>query len=112
MKQKFQAISSKLYAGVVLASSNGTSFSIKNPLGSDNLDDLFSKLAGGVLNIAIPVAVLMIVWAGFKYLTAAGNASKVKEANEILKWTVVGLAVIFIGGGFIDLIKSVLSGGQ
>jgi hypothetical protein len=52
----------------------------------------------------------MIVWAGFNFLTAAGNPSKVQRGKQILTWTAVGLAVIFIGGGFVDLIKSILGG--
>lgn len=102
----------KFPKAILLAASPGTGIKIINPIGFETLDDVFAKLSGLVLPIAIPVATLMIIWAGFKYLTAAGNANQIKEGNDILKWTVIGLAIIFVGGGFVTLIKSILSAGQ
>ncbi len=86
----------------------GTEFSIKNPLGVNDLGGVIQTISNGLLQIAIPIAVVMIVWAGFNLLTAAGNPAKVKRGRDILTWTVVGLAIIFIGGGFVDFIRSIL----
>ena len=35
----------------------------------------------------------MVVFAGFKYLTARGEPSKIQEANKALIWALVGVAV-------------------
>lgn len=83
-------------------------FKIENPLGSRDLDELIGKLTDALRNLAIPVGVVMILWGGFNYLTAAGNPTKIQKANKILLYTAIGLAVVFIGGGFVDLIKSII----
>lgn len=83
-------------------------FQIQNPLGSSDFNQLIGKLTDALRNLAIPVGVVMILWAGFNYLTAAGNPTKIQRANKILLYTAIGLAVVFIGGGFVDLIKSII----
>lgn len=87
-----------------------TGISIQNPIGGQDqqLGDIIKKVTDGIRNLSIPVAVVMILWAGFNYLTAAGNPAKITKGNTILKYTAIGLVIIFIGGGFVDLIKSVL----
>ena len=85
---------------------------IENPLGSDNLGELIKNITGAILDLAIPVAAVMYIWAGFNLLTAGGNASKIGKAKDIFKYTTIGLVVIFIGGGFVDLIRSVLDLGN
>lgn len=89
-----------------------TDFQVENPIGANNLEDIIKLVTDNILKLAIPVAVVMIVWAGFNFLTAAGNPSKIQKGKQILTWTAVGLAVIFIGGGFVDLVRSIISGGN
>ena len=60
----------------------GTEFTIKNPLGVSDLGGVIQMISDGLLRIAIPVAVVMIVWAGFNLLTAAGNPAKVKRGKD------------------------------
>ncbi|MCC6934534.1 MAG: hypothetical protein IT406_02510 [Candidatus Yanofskybacteria bacterium] len=86
-------------------------FPIRNPIGVDNLQDLFAMLSERILDIVIPIAVLMYVWAGVNLLIAAGDTGKIKKAKDIMKWTTAGLLIIFIGGGFVDLIRSILNAG-
>ena len=85
---------------------------IPNPLGSENLEDILKNVTQAILNLAIPVAAGMYIWAGFNLLTAGGNSSKISKAKDIFKWTTIGLVIVFIGGGFVDLIRSILDLGN
>ncbi|MCC6404813.1 MAG: hypothetical protein IT405_00265 [Candidatus Yanofskybacteria bacterium] len=85
---------------------------ITNPIGVENLEDLLAVISDRLLEIIIPIAVLMYVWAGVNLLIAAGDPGKIKKAKDIMKWTTLGLLIIFIGGGFVDLIRSILNAGQ
>lgn len=85
------------------------SYSIVNPLGFDNLEDIFKLVSGRLLDIVVPIAVLLYVYAGFLLLTAAGNTAQVTKAKDTFKNTSLGLLVIFIGAGFVDLIRSILN---
>lgn len=87
-------------------------FVIENPLGVGTLQDLFNAISSRILEIVIPIAVLMYVWAGVNYVIAAGRQEYITRAKTIFKYTTYGLIVIFIGGGFVSLIKSILNAGQ
>lgn len=87
-------------------------FAIENPLGSDDLGEILKNVTGAILDLAIPVAAAMYIWAGFLALTAGGKAENWGKAKTIFKYTTIGLVVIFIGGGFVDLIRSVLDLGN
>ncbi len=86
------------------------SFNIPNPLkgGASDFTSLVKIIAQWIFNLAIPIAVAMIVYSGILFLTAAGEPAKVTKAKDVLKWAVVGLAIILIGSGFVTLIQSIL----
>ncbi len=85
-------------------------FKIENPIAANDLGGIIDMVVKNIIVLVIPVAVVMIVWAGFNFLTAAGNTAKIQKGKEILKWTVIGLAIIFFGSGFIELINSIVAG--
>lgn len=86
------------------------SFEITNPLkgGATDFTSLVKIIAQWIFNLAIPIAVAMIVYSGILFLTAQGEPAKVTKAKEVLKYAVIGLAIILIGSGFVTLIQSVL----
>src|SRR5688572_17958848 len=86
--------------------------SIPNPLGSEDLGEILKRLTGAILNLAIPVAAAMYIWAGFLWLTAGAKPNNLSKAKEVFKYTTIGLIVVFIGGGFVDLIRSILDTGN
>ncbi len=90
------------------------SFEIPNPLrgGADDFSELVTVIAQWIFNLAIPIAVAMIVYSGILFLTAQGEPGKVTKAKDVLKWAVIGLAIILIGSGFITLIQSILELGS
>jgi len=89
-------------------------FEITNPLkgGATDFTSLVKILAQWIFNLAIPIAVAMIVYAGILFLTSQGDMSKITKARETLKYAVIGLAIILIGSGFVTLIQSILDLGS
>ena len=53
-----------------------------------------------VINIALGflgiIAVIIILFAGFKWMTAAGNEEQVSSAKKMIVQAVIGLAIIFL----------------
>lgn len=84
-------------------------FSIPNPLEANNLLELIDVITTWLFNLAIPIAVVMIVYSGVLFLTSKGDIGKVGQAKKILLYAVIGLAIILIGKGFITLIESILN---
>lgn len=85
-------------------------FNITNPLkgGPNDLFDIINIVTQWILYISIPLAVLWIMYAGFLMLTAGPKPENFKKGRDILTYTVIGLAIIFIGKGFVSLIISVI----
>lgn len=57
----------------------------------------------GVLGI---VALVLIIYGGFLWMTAAGNEEKVKKGKAVLTWAVIGLIVIFGSYAITDFVVS------
>ena len=90
--------------------SQSFSFEIPNPLkgGATDFAGLVKVIAQWLFNLAIPIAVAMIVYAGILFLTSQGDPGKITKARQVLTYAVIGLAIILIGSGFITLIQSIL----
>ena len=61
-----------------------------------SLSDLIVTLLNWVIGASGVVCVVMIIIAGYSYMTAGGDESKVKEASKRLTNAVIGLAICFI----------------
>jgi hypothetical protein len=75
---------------------NPISINFPNPFSGG--DSLFGLLRTIVNNIILPiggvVAVLAFIYAGFLYVTAQGNESKLATAHKALLYTSIGTAVL------------------
>ena len=70
-------------------------------------DDTVTKAFNTVVAILATVAVLIIVLAGFKYVTSAGDAQGVASARQAIIYAVVGLAVTTVAW---SIVRFVLQG--
>lgn len=77
---------------------------VQNPLGSINsFCGLIKAILGAVIQIGIPVAVLFIVFAGFKFVLARGNPTELEKAKKNLLYTLIGIG-IFLGAWLIAVV--------
>jgi hypothetical protein len=60
----------------------------------------FSQYSSDIINFAkilgSSLAVLMVIYGGYKYLFSRGNSSATNEAKEIITGALLGLAVIYL----------------
>ena len=73
------------------------SITIKNPLPSsaNSIPALLDLIITKIINpIGAVVAVIMVMYAGFMYVTAQGNETKIKAAHQAILWAVVGAAIL------------------
>lgn len=83
---------------------------IENPLKAESFEDLINSLINFIFWISLAIVPLMVIIAGFYWLTAAGDLKKVKTALDIIKWTVIGFAIILFARGLVAIIRHVLGG--
>ncbi|MGC8880783.1 MAG: hypothetical protein ACP5OX_00670 [Minisyncoccia bacterium] len=63
-----------------------------------NLDlwGLLKKATKWLLNIVILVGVIIIVWAGFSYVTAGGDPEKTKKSLNFIIYALVGIIIALL----------------
>lgn len=92
-------------AGQTVPSGSG-GIKIPNPLeGTSTIAALFKTLLEILLIFAVPIVVFFIILAGFKYVTASGNTTKVEEAHRALLYAVIGGVLILGASVLIDVIQ-------
>lgn len=74
----------------------GSGFSLENPLRFGSFCQLLKGILGALVAIGIPVAVLFLVWTGFKFILARGDTAALAAARQSFLYTVIGIA-IFLG---------------
>jgi len=83
--------------------------SIQNPIGATSFSALVSSIIDWVQTIGVLIAVLMIIYAGFLFMTAGGVEDKITTARKTLTWSLIGLAILIMGSNFIALIENILT---
>jgi len=107
-----------VFAGIIPTPPNSTptdaqstGLNISNPLGeTSDISALASNIVNFLIWLAIPITAILIVYAGFLYITSAGNEEKVKTAQKALIWAIVGFAVVLIASSVPAIIQEFLSG--
>lgn len=70
--------------------------------------DDFTKTIEQIINVAITVvgiaAVSVIVFAGQRYITSAGDASKAKQAKDMIMYAVIGLIIAILSWAIISFV--------
>jgi hypothetical protein len=68
-----------------------------NPLSgkADNLTQLIFLLADIALQIGAVIAVLALIYSGFKFVTARGSEKGIGDAKTTFYYTIVGIAILF-----------------
>jgi len=69
---------------------------ICNPLGNiKGFCGFIKMLFVTIGTIAVPIAVLFLVYAGFKFVWARGNPTGLEEAKKNIFYTILGIAIFF-----------------
>ena len=110
-------------ANFVLADCSGTSqpgdpgCTFPNPLNPSGApkDDpspatLMGRVINAVLGIVGSIALVMFIYAGFRWMTAAGKQQTVTKGRNILIWATVGLIVIFSAYALVKFVFTAIGG--
>ena len=78
---------------------------IPNPLRAQNFTELLNMIINFIFYLALGIAPIMIIVAGFFFITAQGEPEKIMTAKRIILWVSIGLIVVFCAKGLIQLFK-------
>jgi hypothetical protein len=74
---------------------------------ADSLENLFCPIDNAMFWVLISVAIIMVMWAAYLYLTAGDDTEKVHRATKTLTYAAVAVIVGILAKGFPNLISSV-----
>ncbi len=98
---KILATASSVFSGLFLTSAayaqSANDYLGKITVGKDgDLMTLIYSLINWSIGIAALVCVVVLIFSGYKYITAAGDENKVESATKTLTFAIIGLVVCFI----------------
>ncbi|PIR03715.1 MAG: hypothetical protein COV59_04560 [Candidatus Magasanikbacteria bacterium CG11_big_fil_rev_8_21_14_0_20_39_34] len=89
---------SLLFSVPALAQNNGPYIGLDygqaTGLGKNDIRLTIARIINVLLGLLGTVAIVIILWAGFKWMTAGGNNEDIDQAKKILISSVIGLAII------------------
>lgn len=86
-----------------LAAAQGTA-KVTNPLDAENVGQFLLDIVDVITTLAVPVIAIMIIYAGFLFVTAGGDENQIETAKDTALYVAIGAAII-LGA---DLIIAVL----
>ncbi|MEK7509401.1 MAG: pilin [Patescibacteria group bacterium] len=67
---------------------------LQNPLKFPSIEKFIEGVLQAIVIIALPIITVFIVWAGFLYISARGNAGQIERAHQNFKWVLIGTILI------------------
>ncbi|OGY78471.1 MAG: hypothetical protein A3B74_02125 [Candidatus Kerfeldbacteria bacterium RIFCSPHIGHO2_02_FULL_42_14] len=87
--------------------------SLEIPIGGKatvgKLDEYISELYTFALSFIGIVATIMIMWGGFKWVTAAGNSGRISDAKDTIYNAIIGLVLALLSWTMLNVINPALT---
>lgn len=81
---------------------------ICNPLQAKTFTDVINNILNFLFGVSIVIIPIMVVFAGFMFLTAGGNPAQFTKARGLLLWTAVGFGVILLAKGLTTVLRKII----
>jgi len=81
----------------------------ENPLQQNNISDILTSLTALIRMLAIGLAAIMIIVSGIMIVTAIDDREKVNKGKNMLKWSLIGLAIALAASFIIGLIQELIA---
>lgn len=91
-----------------LSATNLEKDKINDPLAGQTLLSLITTIVEYALDLVGIVAVAVLVYGGFLYITSAGNDEGSKKATNTITYAVIGIVVAFAAVVIIRSVKSAI----
>ena len=80
----------------VFALDTGVNYGTALGLGTKDVREGVMSIINALLGFLGVIAIVIILWGGFRWMTAGGNEEKIGEAKKIITAGIIGLVIIFI----------------
>ncbi|MCB9803099.1 hypothetical protein H6761_03785 [Candidatus Nomurabacteria bacterium] len=87
------------------SAAEGTGLSIEK-----KIPDYIGMLIRGALGLLAAIFLVLIVLAGFKWMTSAGNSQKIESAKETILNSVIGLVIVLVSYAIVEFVLRAMKG--
>lgn len=77
-----------------------------NPAGLNEIELVFSNVISVIVGLAFIAMLVLLIWAGFKYLTSGGEPKAVSSAHQTVTWALLGIFLMAIAWLILRLIHA------
>lgn len=74
--------------------------------GLTQIEEVFGKVISVIVGLAFIALLVLLVWAGFKYLTSAGEPKAIQSAHQTVTWAFLGILFLAIAWLILQLIQA------
>lgn len=74
------------------------------PAGLDQIESIIANVISVTVGLGFIAMLVMLIMAGFKYLTSAGEPKAIQSAHQTLTWAVLGLLFMAVAWVVLQLI--------
>lgn len=78
-----------------------------SPAGLAQIEQVFGNILSVVVGLAFVVLLVMLTWAGIKYLTSGGEPKAIQAAHLTVTWALLGVLFLAIAWIILQLIHAV-----
>ncbi len=72
--------------------------------------DLLTFIINFILGFVGTIAVLMLIWGGFRYLTSSGKSDATKDAKNTIVYAIIGIVIILLSYAIVNTLTTSLAG--
>lgn len=98
------------FTNILLGANTPTNALVSSIQYQKNLGAIIANILGYILGFLGIIAVCLVVYAGFMWLTAGGEEEKAKQALKLLSQAVIGLAIVMSAWSISFFVISALIG--
>ena len=84
----------------------------EGPAGQATFGDVIISIVDIALAIVGSLAVIFLIWGGFRYVTAYGNEENSESAKRIIQHSILGLVIVLLAFVIVRIISLALITGQ
>ncbi len=101
-------------ASQAFAATNGLNVTTASRPGlvNNTISEVMINITNYVLGFITVIAVLMLIWGGIRYLTAAGDEAMVESAKHTITYAIIGLIIVAVAYAVVVVVVNTIAGGS
>lgn len=103
------AASQAAHDAAAFALSQGSVLTLPLPLSDISVEAVIGRVLNTLLGTVGAIALLLFVWGGIRWMTAAGDSAKIDGAKKTITWAAIGLIAIFSSYAVLKLVIETFS---